>query len=142
MFGFAQIEFEHPVGLVLTHAINNLGWLSSCPRIFMGLTLVHFQKYWLLSGLKIFTLLFIFEYVSHKIVKKCLCEKGQKNEIGRFPFCQLHQRDSSLKGFSLALGFGLLHGTVVEVISRRNTPTPWLTILLVLGKCRVKQNSC
>ena len=23
-----------------------------------------------------------------------------------------------------------------------NTPTPWLTLLLVLGKSRVKQNSC
>ena len=26
-----------------------MGWLSSCPKIFMGLALVHFQKYWLLS---------------------------------------------------------------------------------------------
>ena len=24
-------------------------WLASCPRIFMGLALVHFQKYWLLK---------------------------------------------------------------------------------------------
>ena len=24
----------------------------------------------------------------------------------------------------------------------QNTPTPWLTLLLVLGKSRVKQNSC
>ena len=31
--------------------INNLGWLASCPKIFMGLALVHFQKYWLLSAL-------------------------------------------------------------------------------------------
>ena len=26
-----------------------MGWLVSCPKIFMGLALVHFQKYWLLS---------------------------------------------------------------------------------------------
>ena len=28
---------------------NNLRWLVSCPKIFMGLALVHFQKYWLVS---------------------------------------------------------------------------------------------
>ena len=26
-----------------------MGWLASCPKIFMGLALIHFQKYWLLS---------------------------------------------------------------------------------------------
>ena len=29
-----------------------MGWLASCPKIFMGLALVHFQKYWLLRKKK------------------------------------------------------------------------------------------
>ena len=29
-----------------------MGWLASCPRIFMGLALVHFQIYWLLRHLQ------------------------------------------------------------------------------------------
>ena len=39
-FLLIQISFE---------LINNFGWLTSCPKIFMGLALVHFQMYWQLK---------------------------------------------------------------------------------------------
>ena len=37
------------------------------------------------------------------------------------------------------------NGKKVDITNHQkieNTPTPWLTLLLVLGKSRVKQNSC
>ena len=45
---FGQLV-SHPKLLIEPiEPINNLGWLASCPKVFMGLALVHFQKYWLL----------------------------------------------------------------------------------------------
>ena len=32
--------------------IYNLEAVAACPKIFIGMALVHFQKYWLLSGSK------------------------------------------------------------------------------------------
>ena len=42
-----------------------------------------------------------------------------------------------IQPISLDLGVALL-----AVRGHSYTPTPWLTLLLVLGKSRVKQNSC
>jgi hypothetical protein len=47
-------------------------------------------------------------------------KKGKITKLAGFRFAKSIREISSFKGFSLALGFGLLHGTVVEVVGKRN----------------------
>ena len=55
-----------------------------------------------------------------------------------FEFCSMFSKVTVPKVLFIDRRFSLWTSTNLTIC----TPTPWLTLLLVLGKSRVKQNSC
>ena len=74
--------------------------------------------------------------------KKCLPKSGLKKY--KPCYSQVPNKKVGLFFWAnyLALLVYLAPESIMARVRQSNTPTPWLTLLLVLGKSRAKQNSC